>query len=598
MKKHRVMQFGQSDVEKDAPVDPAMVSVDPAVVIRKLDRHLIPWLFALGILCYLDRTNLSFAALDLNRDLQLSCSTYGLGASLFFVSYALFQMPSTVVCARLGAHIWLSANIIAWGLVAAMFAAASSKATFLALRFLLGATESAAFPGMWYHLSVFYSEAEMGVAYAKVASCTAVAQVVGAPIAAGILALDGMGGLRGWQWLFILEGSVTVIFGCVLRFMLAPSPAKAPMLTRAEREWLHQRQETARAALAAPGRASPVSSREGGSGTATSLLQQVKGTLSVVRDWRILWLSACWLLVAAVMFGMTFFMPLLVAAMFSGGTGITGGGSGGSSHSACHSGDGGDEPGGKEALQANSSLVALASAVPFLVAAVGMNINARLSSRANERHRHAGVPILCGGLTLGLVPLAARTAGPGLAFALLSAAAGFCWSFHGPFFSWPAVFLPPEKAAAGFAFINSIGAVGGFIGPYLLGVLSERGDGGFGTAMLVLACFLLVAGTCILLFPAPGRREEQAVAVAVLKSSASNEWHDMHPLARPRSLQRLDGGDQEGGGEDGYFRGVEAQQASGWQHTQQARHQRERSGSGASEVEFQPILDSSDASRS
>ncbi|KAI3428731.1 hypothetical protein D9Q98_007555 [Chlorella vulgaris] len=93
MKKHRVMQFGQSDVEKDAPVDPAIVSVDPAVVIRKLDRHLIPWLFALGILCYLDRTNLSFAALDLNRDLQLSCSTYGLGASLFFVSYALFQMP-------------------------------------------------------------------------------------------------------------------------------------------------------------------------------------------------------------------------------------------------------------------------------------------------------------------------------------------------------------------------------------------------------------------------------------------------------------------------------------------------------------------------
>jgi hypothetical protein len=116
--------------------------------------------------------------------------------------------------------------------------------------------------------------------------------------------------------------------------------------------------------------------------------------------------------------------------------------------------------------------------------------------------------------------------------------------------------------------------------------------------MLVLACFLLVAGTCILLFPAPGRREEHAVAVAVLKSSESNEWHDVHPLARPRSLQRLGGGEQVGGGEDGYLGGIEAQQASGWQHTQQARHQRVRSGSGASEVEFQPILDSSDASRS
>jgi hypothetical protein len=148
-------------------------------------------------------------------------------------------------------------------------------------------------------------------------------------------------------------------------------------------------------------------------------------------------------------------VPLLVAAMFSGGTGITGGGSGGSRHSACHSGDDGEEPGGKEAAQANSSLVALASAVPFLVAAVGMNINARLSSRANERHRHAGVPILCGGLTLGLVPLAARTAGPGLAFALLSAAAGFCWSFHGEFplrlLLLLAVAEPPPTAAAAAA---------------------------------------------------------------------------------------------------------------------------------------------------
>ncbi|EFN55132.1 hypothetical protein CHLNCDRAFT_134195 [Chlorella variabilis] len=573
------MAVAESDLGEDA-------AVDPAAVIRKLDRHLIPWLFSLGILCYLDRTNLSFAALDLNRDLHLSCSTYGLGASLFFISYALFQMPSTVVCARLGAHIWLSANIVAWGAVAAMFALASSVPAFLALRFLLGATESAAFPGMWYHLSTFYSEAEMGPAYAKVASCTAVAQVVGAPLAAGILAMDGVGGLRGWQWLFILEGGATVVFGALLRFALAPSPAKARMLTRAEREWLRHRQETARTAMGAAGQqgAHP-QAREGGGSTCAGFMHQFKGTLGVVRDWRILWLSGCWLLVAAVMFGMTFFMPLLVSAMFSGGgaiSGVSGGGGGG--HGACHSDDGDGESGGEGERQ-HSSLVALASAVPFMLAAVGMNINARLAGRANERHRHAGVPILLAGILLGLVPLAARTAGPGLAFALLSMTAGLCWSFHGPFFSWPAVFLPNEQAAAGFAFINSIGAVGGFIGPYLLGVLSDRGDGGFGTAMLVLACFLLVSGTLILLFPAPGHREEQAVTVSLKPSDPSGEY-SLAPAGDRSSTQCLSPRDEEE--QDG---DMESQQRpAGWQQ----RHSRHKAASSAgqlSEVEFQPILD-------
>jgi hypothetical protein len=150
----------------------------------------------------------------------------------------------------------------------------------------------------------------------------------------------------------------------------------------------------------------------------------------VVRDWRILWLSACWLLVAAVMFGIVFFMPLLVQSMFAGGGAVAGGGGG---HGACSdSSKGGDDGGdGGEERGGGSSLVALATAVPFCLAALGMNINARLAGRANERHRHAGVPILLGGAALGLVPLAARAAGPGPAFALLSAAAGFCWSFHG-----------------------------------------------------------------------------------------------------------------------------------------------------------------------
>jgi MFS family permease len=514
------------------------------------------------VLCYLDRTNLSFAALELNRDLHLSCSTYGLGASLFFVSYALFQIPSTLACARLGAPTWLAANIVAWGLVAAMFSLANGVPAFLLLRFLLGATESAAFPGalprwrlclclrhrsllcvllpvtalawprlyvtllnlqtftpphpclpasactapspagMWYHLSTFYSESELGPAYAKVASCTALAQVVGAPLAAAILAMDGLGGLAGWQWLFLLEGCLTVAFGVVLRLALAPSPAKARMLTHPERAWLQQRQDDARAATAAAaagGRRQQQQAGEGGaSGSSTTTLRQhFKGVLGelaaaavwqsgwllsmpstiwlcnqaeqhhaaqpgartadprfapfvaslyacpagVLRDWRILWLSACWLLTAAVMFGITFFLPLMLKDMFSGSVS---GAPGGGGHSACSGGESevvasgeAGQPGQppvppqQQQDQQSSSLVALASAVPFILAACGMNINARLAERANERHRHAGVPILLAGVALGLVPLALSTAGPALAFVLLSLATGLCWSFHG-----------------------------------------------------------------------------------------------------------------------------------------------------------------------
>ncbi|KAI7845687.1 hypothetical protein COHA_000801 [Chlorella ohadii] len=411
--------IGGSAAAEDEPVHAAAVQ-------RKLDRHLIPWLFSLGVLCYLDRTNLSFAALELNRDLSLSCATYGLGASLFFVSYAVFQMPSTVACARLGAPTWLGLNIIAWGLVAASFALATSVPVFLTLRFLLGTTEAAAFPGMYQHLSLFYNERQLGPAYAKVASCTALAQVVGAPIAAAILAMDGAGGLKGWQWLFLLEGAATVVFGMVLRLCLAPSPAKARMLSHEEREWLQQEQDAARAATAAAS----------------------------------------------------------------------------------------------------------------------------------------------GAATMAALPLALRLAGPGLAFALLSLACGFCWSFHGPFFSWPAVFLPGEQASIGFSFINSMGAVGGFIGPWMLGLLTSRQDGGLAPAFLALAAFLAAAGTGLLLFPAPGRL---AAASLELKGGYAGDGSELDGLAA---------GEQSDKG--GLENGEAAEQRRLWQGRQQQHSQHE--------VECQPIL--------
>ena len=141
---------------------------------RALDRHLIPWLFSLGIVCYLDRTNLSFAAVQLNRDLRLSCSTYGLGAGLFFLSYAVFQVPSSVILSAIGAPLWLGITVVVWGCVAASFAGVHGAAMFLVLRLLLGMAESGTFPGIWAHLARFYSPRELGGASRRNMCCVVV----------------------------------------------------------------------------------------------------------------------------------------------------------------------------------------------------------------------------------------------------------------------------------------------------------------------------------------------------------------------------------------------------------------------------------------
>ena len=210
-------------------------------IMRKVSRHTIPWLFALGVVCYLDRTNLAFAAVQLSQDLGFSCAIYGLGAALFFVGYS-FQIPSTMACRRFGAPAWLSGTVLVWGCVAMAFAGVTGTGMFLVLRVALGLAECGTFPGIWHHLSNFYSVDELGSAYATVATSTALAQVIGAPIAAGILSLDGFAGLKGWQWLFISEGLFTIVFACFLRIFLVEKPSKARFLTASEREWLQNRQ--------------------------------------------------------------------------------------------------------------------------------------------------------------------------------------------------------------------------------------------------------------------------------------------------------------------------------------------------------------------
>src|SRR5712692_9777222 len=204
-------------------------------VLAKARRRLIPFLFLLYIVAYLDRINVGFAALQMNRALGFSASTYGFGAGIFFLSYVLFEIPSNVILARVGARRWIARIMISWGLVSAGMMFVRSVAGFYTLRFLLGLAEAGFFPGIIFYLTRWFPARERARTIAAFMTATLVAGIVGGPISGALLSLDGVGGLAGWQWLFILEGLPAVVLGVVVLFALTERPEDAHWLTGEER---------------------------------------------------------------------------------------------------------------------------------------------------------------------------------------------------------------------------------------------------------------------------------------------------------------------------------------------------------------------------
>src|SRR5262249_35356030 len=201
-------------------------------------RRLIPFLFLLYIVAYLDRINVGFAALQMNAALGLSASAYGLGAGIFFLGYVLFEIPSNVILARVGARRWIARIMISWGLVSSAMMLAAGARSFFALRFLLGLAEAGFFPGVIYYLTRWFPARERARAVAAFMTATLAAGVIGGPISGALLTLDGNGGLAGWQWVFLIEGLPAVVLGFVVLRFLTESPADAEWLPPAQREAL------------------------------------------------------------------------------------------------------------------------------------------------------------------------------------------------------------------------------------------------------------------------------------------------------------------------------------------------------------------------
>ncbi len=428
-----------------APGDP----LEPAT-LRKVTRRLIPLLFLLYIVCVIDRANVGLAALQMNRDLGFSAAVYGLGAGIFFLGYSLFEVPSNLILARVGARRWIARIAVTWGVLASAMIFVRSAESFYALRLLLGVAEAGYFPGIIYYLGQWFPERQRARAMSRFMLGIPIAGIIGGPLGGALLGLDGHLGLAGWQWLFLLEGLPAVVLGVVVFAWLTDRPEDARWLTRAERGWL-------RARLRAE-------ELEGGDTREAS----VRRALSSGAVWR---LSLPYIMMGIGAYSITFWGPTIVKGL----------------------------------LGLSDQGVGLAVGAISFAGVIGMLANGSHSDRTGERVLHAAVPLLVAALGFAVSALVREPALAvlGLALALLG-----LYGFMPAFWCLPTALLRGTAAAGGIALINSIGNLGGFLGPTVLGSVKEA-TGSFTGSLLAMAG-LSAAGALLLLWLHRARRDGAA----------------------------------------------------------------------------------------
>jgi MFS transporter, ACS family, tartrate transporter len=417
--------------------------IDPARIMRRVFWRLIPFLFILYVCAYLDRVNLSFAALSMRRDLGFSGTVYGAGAGLFFISYALFEIPANLILLRLGPRRWMAIIMVAWGIISSSMALIRTPFGFYLLRFLLGVAEAGFFPGIILCLTRWFPAAHRARAFALFITAAPAAGVIGAPISTLLLRLDGLAHLAGWKWLFIGEGAPSIVLGLATWFFLTDSPEEAHWLSPPEREWL----------------VAEVSAHH--------LQAHATNLGHVFRSLAVWLLSAIYFAMSVAFYALTLWLPIVVKSLTSAG---------------------------------DLSVIALTT-VPYLLAAICMLLVARSSDRTGERKWHLTVCLLAA--ALAFIVSAAITQ-PILSLAAIFLSAGFIWGSIGPFWTFPAFLLRGTAAAAGIAFVNSVGAVGGFTGPYIMGLASDFTHS-FRAALFVTGALLILAAIIASRLNAPPR---------------------------------------------------------------------------------------------
>ena len=409
--------------------------------MRRVSLRLLPFLFLIYIFNFLDRTNVAIAALQMNRDLGFSATAYGFGAGIFSLGYALFEVPSNLVLARVGARYWIARIMITWGLVAAAMMFVHTPIQFYTLRFLLGVAEAGFAPGIIYYLSGWFPAPQRARALSRFLIAIPISAAIGNPLSAWLLGLDGLRGLAGWQWLFLLEGIPPVVLGFVVLAFLPDHPAGSRWLSVEQRDWLTARLRQDADESPAPHGVAPL----------RALVLPM------------IWLASLpYFLLVTTQYGYTFWAPTMI----------------------------------RDALQASNTTTGLITGGIACVAAGVMLAVGASSDRKGERVVHASacaVVAALGCVSAALLPHpVARVAG----LALVSIGVH---AFYIPFWCVPTALLRGTAAAAGIALVGALGHVGGFVGPYVLGLLTDT-TGSTTVALLGLAFLALTAAAlCVVL---------------------------------------------------------------------------------------------------
>lgn len=408
----------------------------------KIVRRLIPFMMLLYLVSFLDRVNVGFAALTMNADLGFTPEIYGWGAGIFFLGYFLFEVPSNLVLEKVGARLWICRIMVTWGLISAATAFASGQTSFFVLRFLLGAAEAGFLPGMILYLGYWFPASIRARYIALFMAAVPLASAIGAPLSALILQTHGFLGFAGWQWLFILEGLPAAALGVAVFFWLPDGPRDARWLDAAEKQAVLRRLEADHARQDASARHS---------------------LWPALKDGRVLMLGIIYFGIVVGLYGIGLWLPQIVHGM------------------------------GFSTMQTGWLLV-----VPYALSALAMLVWGRHSDSSGERMLH-----VAGSALLGAAGLLAsvHVQSPLLAIAAITAASIGIYSALGPFWAVPPLFLRGTAAAAGIALINSIGNLGGFVGPYLVGWMKQQSDS-FTAGFEVLAAIVLAAAVLTLILRA------------------------------------------------------------------------------------------------
>jgi MFS transporter, ACS family, tartrate transporter len=419
-----------------------------ARTVGKVSARLIPFLIACYFVAFLDRVNVGFAALTMNKALGLTATMFGFGSGVFFLAYFLFELPSNLLLDRFGARRWIARIMVSWGILSALTAfipgiaratGFSTETTFYVLRALLGLAEAGFFPGIIFYLTLWFPSAYRGRIIGVFMAAVPLSSAIGAPISGLILGIDGVGGLEGWQWLFIIEAVPAVVLGVAAFFYLTDRPSDAQWLAPDERAWLTDRL------------------------TAERKQREARHNLSVgqaIFDARVWALALVYFGNVACLYGVGFWLPQII-----------------------------------KSFGLSNAMTSWVTAIPYVIGAAFMVLVGRHSDARGERKVHTGFALLLAAAGIAASGLTGDPASTVLAFAI-----GACGVFAALplFWTLPTAVLSGSAAAAGIAVINSIGNLAGFFGPYAMGWIKDA-TGSFTGGLLLIAALSVVASTIVLI---------------------------------------------------------------------------------------------------